>query len=95
MVNYIVMNNLVYMYPNLYVALRILLTTHVSVATCYWRTYGFNIKPQSLTYVKFHDVSERLNSLANIATEHVLANQLNFDTLINNSAAKKERKVQF
>ena len=70
-------------FPNAYIAYRILLTVHVTVA--------YLIK----SYLRFTMSQERLSELAILSIEKERLEELKYKNLISNFASQKERKIDF
>ena len=77
--------------PNLTVVLRILLTMCVSVASC---ERSFSKLKLIKTYLRSTMSQLRLSSLALLSVERQVAETLNFNSIINDFAALKARKVR-
>ena len=80
------------MYPNLSVALRILLTVPVTVASA---ERSFSKLKLLKNYMRSTMSQDRLNGLAEIAIEHKIARSLEYSDIIEDFAAAKARKVHF
>jgi len=89
---YICKNSLIGLFPNVTIALRILLTIPVSVASAERRFF-------KQTYIKNNLRStitqERLVGLSMMSTECDVLRELHMDTSIKDFAEKKARKVNF
>lgn len=88
--SYITTNLLLELFPNLVVALRIVLTLPVSVASA---ERSFSKLKLIKTYLRSIMSQERLTGLALISVEHQLSSSLNYSKLIQDFAAAKVRKV--
>lgn len=89
---YIFENNLISTFPNVTIALRILLTLPVSVAT---GERSFSKLKIIKNYLRSTMIQERLSNLAIISIEHEILDSLNMHQTISEFAALKARKVQF
>lgn len=78
-------------FPNLCIALRILLTIPVTVAS---GERSFSKLKLIKTYLRATMAQERLNNLAILSIENDVAHNLNFDDVIDTFAARKARKVK-
>ena len=76
--------------PNLSIVLRIFLTMCISVASC---ERSFSKLKLVKTYLRSTMSQIRLTSLAILSIERNITNVMNFDTIINDFAALKSRKV--
>lgn len=88
--NYIYQHNLENGFPNICVALRILLTLPLSVASA---ERSFSKLKLIKTYLRSRMCQERLVSLATISIESEVAKQINSKALIHEFAKQKARKV--
>lgn len=79
-------------FPNLYVALRILLTLPITVASA---ERSFSKLKLIKTYLRSQMSQARLVGLATISIEKEIADQLNMEEVIQEFAALKARKVNF
>ena len=79
-------------YPNLWTALRIGLTLPVTVAEA---ERSFSKLKLIKTYLRSTMSQERLSGLAIISINHTVAQQISYDDVIDDFAAKKARKVKF
>ncbi|XP_031329299.1 zinc finger MYM-type protein 1-like [Photinus pyralis] len=77
--------------PNINIMLRIFLTMGVSVATC---ERSFSKLKLIKNYLRSTMSNLRLNSLAIMSIEHELVDKINFDTIIDDFASRKARRVQ-
>jgi hypothetical protein len=77
-------------FPNLRIALQIMLTICVSVASCERSFSKLNL---ILTYSRASMGQERLSDLALLSIEKELVETINFDDVIDNFASAKSRKV--
>ena len=89
---FILCQNLEDSLPNLCIALRILLTLPVSVAS---GERSFSKLKLIKTYIRSSMCQDRLVGLATLSIEHELADKLDLKDLLINLAQKKSRKVQF
>ena len=76
--------------PNIVILLRIFLTRAISVASC---ERSFSKMKLIKSYLRSTMSQTRLTDLAILSIERELADGLNFDTVINNFAERKARKV--
>jgi len=90
--NYLITSGLVECYPNLYIALRIILTTPVTVAT---GERSFSKLKLIKTHLRSPMGQSRLNGLSMMSIEHKLARNTDFDDLIDTFAHAKIRKKLF
>ena len=90
--DYIYKENLVDVYPNLNIALRLLLTVPVTVASAERTFSRMNLIK---SYLRSSMCQERLNGLAYISIEHELARSLDYSAIITDFAASKAGKVSF
>ena len=90
MLNYLCQNKLENGFPNLFVALRILLTLPISVASV---ERSFSKLKLIKTYLRSSMSQERLVGLATISVEKDMAYQLDIRDLIKDFAKIKARKV--
>ena len=79
-------------FPNLFTALRILLTIPVTVAS---GERSFSKLKLIKTYLRSAFHQERLNNLARLSIESPVSRDINFDKILKNFAEKKARKVCF
>ena len=77
-------------FPNLRIALQILLTIGVSVASC---ERSFSKLKLIFTYLRTSMTQQRLNDLAMLSIEKDVLESLDFDSLIDMFATAKARKV--
>lgn len=89
---FITINNLSDIYPNLFIALRIVLTIPVTVAAA---ERSFSILKLIKTYLRNTMTQHRLSSLAISSIENEVSHSLDFKALIDDFAHKKSRRVQF
>ncbi|XP_065684395.1 uncharacterized protein LOC136096748 [Hydra vulgaris] len=89
---FILCQNLEDSLPNLCIALRILLTLPVSVAS---GERSFSKLKLIKTYIRSSMCQDRLVGLATLSIEHELADKLDLKDLVIDFAQKKARKVQF
>lgn len=83
-------NRLTEMYPNMWVALRISATLPVTVAGA---ERSFSKLKLIKTYLRSTMQQERLSGLAIISINQVVSNQLSYDAIIDDFAAKKTRRA--
>ena len=76
--------------PNLSIVLRIFLTMCISIASC---ERSFSKLKLVKTYLRSTMSQIRLTSLAILSIEREITNVINFDTIINDFATLKSRKV--
>ena len=76
--------------PNIVILLRIFLTRAISVASC---ERSFSKLKLIKNYLRSAMSQTRLTDLAVLSIERELADGLNFDSVINNFAERKARKV--
>ncbi|QQP39921.1 Uncharacterized protein FKW44_013792, partial [Caligus rogercresseyi] len=81
---------LVEIYPNMWVALRISATLPVTVAAA---ERSFSKLKLIKTYLRSTMMQERLSGLGIISINHVVSNQLSYDDIIDDFAARKTRRV--
>ena len=79
-------------FPNAFVAYRILLTIHVTVASA---ERSFSKLKLIKSFLRSTMSQERLNGLAMLSIEKDFLGNLNFEDLINNFASKKARRIIF
>ncbi|ESN96815.1 hypothetical protein HELRODRAFT_153387, partial [Helobdella robusta] len=79
-------------FPNLRVALQILLTIAVSIASC---DRSFSKLKIILSYLRASMGQDRLSDLALMSVEREVLEQIDFDDIINQFAAVKARKINF
>ncbi|KAH9733977.1 TTF-type domain-containing protein [Citrus sinensis] len=79
-------------FPNAFVAYRILLTMHVTVASA---ERSFSKLKLIKSFLRSTMSQERLNGLAMLSIEKDFLGHLNFEDLINNFASKKARRIIF
>ena len=79
-------------FPNLRVALQILLTIAVSIASC---ERSFSKLKIILSYLRASMGQDRLSDLALMSVEREVLEQIDFDDIINQFAAVKARKINF
>lgn len=92
LLQYLVTNSFDEIFPNLVVALRILLTLPVSVASA---ERSFSKLKLIKTYLRSTMSQERLSGLAIISIEHEVSRSLDYMKIIDDFASKKVRKVSF
>lgn len=90
--NFIINNDLKDCAPNLFVALRILLTLPVSVAS---GERSFSKLKLIKTYIRSTMTQERLEGLATLSIEQELAKNIDLDELVNSFTKTKIRKIKF
>jgi hypothetical protein len=88
--NYIMKHSLVDLYPNIAVALRIVTTMPVTVASC---ERSFSKLKLIKTYLRNSMCQERLAGLSIISIEHELSREVDIDNLVQQFATEKARKV--
>ncbi|ESO11440.1 hypothetical protein HELRODRAFT_153379, partial [Helobdella robusta] len=79
-------------FPNLRVALQILLTIAVSIASC---GRSFSKLKIILSYLRASMEQDRFSDLALMSVEREVLEQIDFDDIINQFAAVKARKINF
>lgn len=89
---YICKNKLIEIFPNVYVALRILLTIPVTAASA---ERSFSKLKIIKNYLRSTISQDRLVGLATISIEHEIADNLDIDDLVKDFAALKARKLNF
>ncbi|KAL4008486.1 hypothetical protein ACER0C_002338 [Sarotherodon galilaeus] len=77
-------------YPNMWVALRIFATLPVTVAA----ERSFSKLKLIKTYLRSTMMQERLSGLSIISINHVVSNQLSYDDVVDDFAARKTRRVR-
>lgn len=87
---YIISNSLLDILPNLVIALRILLTIPVTVAS---GERSFSKLKLIKNYLRSTISQERLTGLAMLSIEHELAESLNYEDLINDFSEQKCRRL--
>ena len=90
--NYLITSGLVECFPNIYIALRIILTVPVTVAS---GERSFSALKLIKSYLRSRMGPSRLNGLAIMTIEHELARTINFEDLIDTFAKAKARKKLF
>ena len=90
--NYLITSGLVECYPNIYIALRIILTVPVTIAS---GERSFSALKLIKSYLRSRMGPSRLNGLAIMTIEHELARTINFEDLIDTFAKAKARKKLF
>lgn len=85
-------NKLIEIFPNVYVALRILLTIPVTAASAERSFSKFKIIKN---YLRSTISQDRLVGLATISIEYEIADDLDIDDLVKDFAALKARKLNF
>ena len=89
---YITANSLIEIFPNLFIALRILLTSPISVASA---ERSFSKLKLIKNYLRSTMGQDRLSALALISIENKLSRSLDCSDLIDEFASLKVRKVKF
>lgn len=79
-------------YPNMWVALRIAVTTPVTVASA---ERSFSKLKLIKTYLRSTMSQERLNGLAIISINREISKQISYDDTIDDFAARKSRRIRF
>lgn len=79
-------------YPNVEIALRIYLTLPVTVASC---ERSFSKLKLIKNYLRSSLKQERLTNLSILSIEQVMANNIDYEDIINDFASVKARKHQF
>ena len=79
-----------YGFPNLRIALQILLTIAVSIASC---ERSFSKLKLILSYLRASMGQDRLADLALLSVEKETAEKIDFDDIINKFASMKARKI--
>lgn len=77
-------------FPNLRIALQILLTIAVSIASC---ERSFSKLKLILSYLRASMGQDRLTDLALLSVEREMLETINFDAIIDKFAAAKARKI--
>ena len=90
--NFILKNNLTDSVPNTVIALRILLTLPVSVAS---GERSFSKLKLIKTYLRTSMLQERLVGLATLSIEHDIARDIELMELVSTFAKEKARKIKF
>ena len=85
-------NQLMDSYPNVYIALRILMTMPVTVAS---GERSFSKLKLIKNYLRSTMSQERLTGLAILSIEQEIACQLSYDNIITEFANQKARKINF
>lgn len=80
------------LYPNTWIALRILLTTPVTVAS---GERSFSKLKLIKTYLRSTMAQDRLTSLATLSIENEMAHNIEFSQLVKTFASAKARKICF
>ena len=88
--NYIVKNNLSEEYPNLLIALQIMLTTLVTVAST---ERSFSRLKLIKDYLRSSISQERFSSLAILQIESEVTDSIDFDDVIKDLVSRKARKI--
>lgn len=84
--------NLAESYPNLEIALRLFLCLPVTVASC---ERSFSKLKLIKNYLRASTGQERLTNMSILSIENEIANNINFDAIIDQFASLKARKIQF
>lgn len=90
--SYLMKNGIVDIFPNVFVALRILLTLPISVAS---GERSFSKLKLIKNYLRSSTSQERLNGLATLAIESRVLNTIDTDKILRDFAKQKARKVSF
>ena len=90
LLQFLLKNHLSETVPNLIILFRIFLTIGISVASC---ERSFSKLKLIKNYSRSTMSTLRLSNLAILSIEHKLTNEVDFDELIDDFAAKKSRKV--
>jgi len=89
---FITINNLKDVYPNVFVALRIIATIPVTVASA---ERSFSKLKLIKTYLRNSMTQDRLSSLALLSIENELVSKVDFQELIDEFSQRKSRRVKF
>ncbi|KYN07207.1 Zinc finger MYM-type protein 1 [Cyphomyrmex costatus] len=89
---YLLSNDLINIFPNLSISLRILLTMPVTVAT---GERSFSKLKIIKNYLRSTMKQERLTNLSIISIEREISRNLDITDIVNEFSIKKSRKVQF
>ncbi|XP_034082159.1 zinc finger MYM-type protein 1-like [Gymnodraco acuticeps] len=92
LLSFIHKKNLNELYPNLWIALRIVCTLPVTVASA---ERSFSKLKLIKTYLRSCMGQDRLTGLAIISINHEIGKQLSYDDIIDDFASKKARKQKF
>lgn len=92
MLDYVYKENILDTYPNLTIALRLLLSLPVTVAS---GERSFSSLKRLKTYLRSTMSQDRLSALAVISIEHDITKTLDIDSVITKFAEAKARKVRF
>ena len=90
LLQFLLKNHLSETVPNLIILIRIFLTIGISVASC---ERSFSKLKLIKNYSRSTMSTLRLSNLAILSIEHKLTNEVDFDELIDDFAAKKSRKA--
>lgn len=90
--NFIKDHNIQELYPNVWIALRILITIPVTVAS---GERSFSKLKLIKTYLRSTISQSRLTNLATLSIENEIAENIDFGVLIREFADRKARKVKF
>lgn len=90
--NYVTKNRLMDIFPNVFVAMRILLTLPISVAS---GERSFSKLKIIKNYLRSTISQERLNGLATLCIENQILNSIDTDSILKDFAKIKARKVSF
>ncbi len=91
MAKFIIEHDLSEGFPNVFIALRIFLTLPVTVAS---GERSFSKLKLIKTYLRSSMSQERLNGLAILSVEHELADSISTESLVQEFAGRKARKVK-
>lgn len=91
-IQYIYINNLIYLFPNLAIAIRIFLTLPVTVAS---GERSFSKLKIIKNYLRSTMGQERLSDLAIISIEKEISEDIDVSDIISEFALKKARKAKF
>ncbi|XP_011258308.2 zinc finger MYM-type protein 1-like [Camponotus floridanus] len=90
--NYLIESKLNLVYPNIYIAIRILLTIPVTIASA---ERSFSKLKLIKNYLRSNTSQERLVGLAMMSIEKEISHETDFSNVINDFASAKARKVNF
>ena len=90
--NFIKQHTIQDLYPNVWIAMRILLTVPVTVAS---GEGSFSKLKLIKTYLRSTMLQSRLSSLGTLSIENEIAENMDFSVLIKDFADKKARKANF
>ena len=91
-INYLFTNNLIYLFPNLVISIRIFLTLPVTVAT---GERSFSKLKIIKTYLRSTMGQERLSDLSIISIEKEISENIDVSNFVKTFALKKARKANF